>query len=242
MVSRITRAFAIFAGVCLPVIALMSATGGGEAGSPQDFVDEAKKLYALEETYFQKRMANEWQAIYDFQHPAYRQKISLEEFQFFDGRATIDYRKIAEQHVSGAYLLPSKEYIKQNPGKKDILGFPTPRIYRFVANPLVTIESQSINKISIGKNKKYAKVAYTLFGEEMLDPGLVRGILKFHVEIPLTDYWEKVEGRWVITVLKNPTSISGVTQYNFIPNNSDGWDEVEFVDIDAAALASSGEK
>lgn len=240
MVFRITRAFAIFASVYLS--ALVFTISDGEAGPPQDFVEEAKKLYALEETYFQKRMANEWQAIYDLQHPAYRQKISLEEFLFFDGRAMIDYREIAEQHVSGAYLLPSKESIKQNPGKKDMLGFPAPRKYQFVANPLVTIERQSINKISIGKNKKYAKVAYTLFGEEMLNPGLVRGIFKFHVEIPVTDYWEKAEGRWVITVLKKPVSISGVTQHNFLPNNSDGWDAVEFVDIDAAALAVSSKK
>ena len=80
-------------------------------------------------------------------------------------------------------------------------------------------------------------VEITLKGRERLNPALVRGDISFDMARPHIDYWEKVDGKWVITVLVDKTSISGAmkTLY-FIPNNNDAWVKKEYVHIDPASL------
>ena len=65
----------------------------------------------------------------------------------------------------------------------------------------------------------------------------MRGNFEFDAKYPLTDFWEKVDGEWVITLLSAPinTSGAGILKY-YVPNNKTGWEKTEFVEIDPADL------
>ena len=80
-------------------------------------------------------------------------------------------------------------------------------------------------------------VEITLKGRERLNPALVRGDISFDMARPHIDYWEKVDGKWVITVLVERSSISGgMKTLYFIPNNNDAWEKKEYIHIDPASL------
>ena len=60
-----------------------------------------------------------------------------------------------------------------------------------------------------------------LKGRERINPALVRELFEFDMTRPHVDFYEKVNGKWVITVLADSSSISGgiKTRY-YIPNNN----------------------
>ncbi len=205
---------------------------------PASFIKEAKALYNIEEDYFQKRIKSDWKALYDYQHPDYRNKVTFEEFEYFDGRAVIDYAKTSPLHVSGA---PGAglELIKKGMVKRDMLGYPVERKYRMFNDPLSVMKTYSIEKISISKNGKYAKAHYKADMESVLPPAIVRGHIPYKLNLAGEDYWEKIDGKWYITVLKKKLTISGVqTGHYYIPNNDDAWEKMEFVEIEASSLLS----
>jgi len=213
------------------------ASAGGQTAIPADFLDEAKKLHAVEMDYFQKCLASDWPGIYDYHHPRFKENISLAEFKFFQGRVVYNYRQVESQHVSGLRV-PSRDYIKNNPAKKDILGFPIPQKYQMFGDPLITPKSLTIDKIAISRDKRFAKVEGRVTGRQQLNPAIVRGHIEFPVDIPMVDFWEQVDGRWVITLLKDITHVSGNTRFYYIPNNNDGWKQMQFVEIDASLAAA----
>ncbi|MBC8286575.1 MAG: hypothetical protein H8E42_03780 [Nitrospinae bacterium] len=201
-----------------------------------DVLKEAKTLAKLEDDYFKKRLNNDLKGTYQYQHPVYKEKISLEEFLYFEGRLISEYREGGQAHISGG-MLPPMDYIKKNPSKRDALGFPRPSRYKWFVNPFITVKSYSLERISISEDGKYAMTEIMLEGTERLNPVLVRGNISFDMNRPHIDYWEKVDGKWVITVLVDNSSISGSrkTLY-FIPNNNDAWQKMEYVQIDSASL------
>jgi hypothetical protein len=205
-----------------------------------DLLREAGTLMEIERDYFQKRMAGDWQAIYDLQHPAFKKRITYEEFVFYDGRIAYDFWDWPINRMSGGALAPSKKFIQDNLEKKDMLGFPALRKYKMVSNPLVTVERGEIEKVSITKNGLFAKVESRYYGKEMLHPGIVRKIMLIPFEQTIVDYWEKVDGKWKITLLQDPIAISGNTFYHLIPHDADAWERMEFVEISAAEAVSGG--
>ena len=118
-----------------------------------------------------------------------------------------------------------------------LLGFPRPSYYKWFRNPFIKVQRYSLERISISEDGQYAMVKIVLKGRERLNPAQVRGDIQFDMIRPHVDYWEKVDGKWVITVLVDKTSISGAmkTLY-FIPNNNDAWVKKEYVHIDPASL------
>jgi hypothetical protein len=57
-------------------------------------------------------------------------------------------------------------------------------------------------------------------------------------QYPLTDYWEKVGGSWVITLLSAPVSRvsgAGILKY-YLPNNNSAWVKMDFVEINSDEL------
>jgi len=209
----------------------------GWTASQKTFLSEAGQLAALQKTYFQQRVQSDWKGMYALQHPEFQKKISFEEFQFFDGRVVYNYRDGASQHLSGG-MTPPLAFIKKNPGRKDALGNPQPRFYRWYPNPFITIDSYALEKISISENGKYAMVAVKLKGKEKLNTAMVRDNIEFDIAKPHVDYWEKVAGQWRITVLANPASISGGSKIPyFIPNSNAAWEKVKFIEIGADKLA-----
>ena len=184
------------------------------------------------------RINVDWEKMYNIQHPDFRKKISLDEMRYFEGWVASDYRKKAKQnaHISGAFV-PTLDFIKNNPEKRDPLGFPVPRRYKWSEDPFLKVKTYSIEKISISTNRKYAKVAVMIKGRQRLNPAVVRGNFEFDMQYRLTDFWEKVDGEWVITLLSAPinTSGTGVLKY-YVPNNKSGWGKAEFLEIDPADL------
>jgi hypothetical protein len=216
---------------------LLAAVSPKSWGQVSDEVlEEAKTLAKLEDDYFKKRLNNDLKGAYQYQHPAYKEKISLEEFLYFEGHLISEYRNGMQAHISGV-MIPPLEVIKKNPGKRDVLGFPRPSRYKWFANPFIVVKGYSLERISISEDGQYAMVEINLKGTERLNPALVRGDIKFDINRPHIDYWEKVNGKWVITVLIDNSSISGSNRtLYFIPNNHSAWQKMEYVQIDPASL------
>jgi hypothetical protein len=201
-----------------------------------EVLEEAKNLAKLENDYFKKRLDNDLKGAYQYQHPAYKEKISVEEFLYFEGRLILNYREGVQAHISGV-MIPTLEHIKKNTGKRDVLGFPRPSRFKWFVNPFINVKGYSLEQISISKDGKYAMTEIMLTGRERLNPALVRGNIAFDMHRTHIDYWEKVNGQWVITVLMDNSSISGSkkTLY-FIPNNNDAWKKMEYVQVDSSSL------
>ena len=204
--------------------------------------DEARVLSDREAQLFNARINIDWGKMHSFQHPDFRKKISVAEIEYFEGWASSDYREKAKQnaHISGSFV-PDLDYMKRNISKKDPLGFPVKRRYAWSGDPFLKITSYSIEKISISTDGKYAKVKVMLKGRQRLNPIVTRGKnYEFAAQYPDTDYWEKVNGNWVITLLSAPvnTSGAGIIKY-FVPNNKSGWGKAEFVEINPADLKVS---
>ncbi|MEC7640923.1 MAG: hypothetical protein VYC17_02095 [Nitrospinota bacterium] len=228
------RFFFILVGVLFLNVA--SSLANTQSKVPGDFLTEAKRLYTMEMDYFQKRLDSDWQGIYDYHHPTFKKNIPLVEFKFFQGRVVYNYRDVERQHVSGLRI-PSREYIKNNPAKKDILGFPIPVKFEYFGDPLLTPEKLSIKKFIISRDKQFAKVETQIKGKQKLNPAIIHGNKLISFNVKVIDYWEKVDGRWVITLLRDTISMSGVSKFYYIPNNNDHWEKMEFVSIDAYQAA-----
>jgi hypothetical protein len=79
-----------------------------------------------------------------------------------------------------------------------------------------------------------------LEGREKVNPAVARGLFQYDSKYTLTDYWEKVDGSWFITLLSKPVAISGVSVLNyFVPNDKSGWEKASFVEIDPKNLTGS---
>lgn len=232
--------FIIFAGMILGLVASQTDSAGAEV--PENFLAEAKKLAELEKKFFDDRLNNRWEALYALQHPAYRKSISIEEFRYYEGKVDHNYREKTKNHMSGL-MTPTLAHIKSNPPKTDALGFPIPRHYKWYVNPFVVVKDYIQGKISISKDGKYAIVEMTLTGRERLNTALVRDIFEFDFKRSYKEFWEKADGEWFITVLIDPSSISGAKGIYFIPNNNDAWGKMEFVEIEPESIVGpSGEK
>ena len=209
--------------------------------TPQ-LTEEARALFDREKQLFHARMNVDWEKMHSFQHPDFRKKISVLEMRYFEGWAASDYREKAKQnaHISGAYV-PSVDYMKKNVYKKDPLGFSVKRRYEWSGDPYITIKTFSLEKISISTDGKYAKLKVMLKGRQRLNPAVVRGgHYEFPAQYPKTDYWEKVNGNWVITLLSKPANLSGTGILKFfVPNNKSGWGKAEFVEINPLDLKLS---
>lgn len=228
----------------VPVLAFnfVFLNGEGRTDPGPDHLQVAKKLAGLEVDYFQKKIRKDWKGLYDYQHPDFKERVSIEEFQFFDGRVLYNYREEEMQHVSGG-LTPSLDFIKSNPEKKDVLGFPIPRKYRWFSNPFVTIKGYDLRRVSISENGNFAMVEVELRGTEQLNPAVVRDNIKFDVKKPHVDYWEKVDGVWKISLLADATSVSGgVKVHYFIPNSNAAWEKMKFTAYVPRPKATSEEK
>ena len=181
-------------------------------------------------------MAQEWEALYEFQHPEYRRNVSFKEYLYKEGRGDFTYRKKPLNHLSGG-LTPSVKAIRKNPQQKDVLGFPRPHHYRWFTTPFITVKSYHLEKVAITKDGNYAMVSFKLKGREQLNPALFRQRIEFDVEKPYTDYWEKVDGKWVITLLTHPASVSGGRIWYYIPNNHEGWAKMNFESVEAKDIS-----
>jgi hypothetical protein len=207
-------------------------------GITPQLIEEAKILFDRESQLLNARLSVNWNIQHSFQHPDFRKKISVAELEYFEGFVASDYREKSKKnaHISGSFV-PSLDYIKKNQYKKDPLGFPVTRRYKWSNDSYLKIKTYSLEKISISKDGKYAKVKMMLKGKQRLNPVLVRTNFEFDAQYPSIDYWEKINGNWVITLLSTPVNTSGTGILKFlVPNNKSGWGKAEFVELNPADL------
>ena len=195
---------------------------------------EAKELERIEKEYFNKRLQNDLKGTYQFQHPDFKKAISIEEFMYFEGSVVSGYRNKSMGHISGGP--PPLNWIKKNFTKKDVLGFPRKHHYKWFFNPFRKVKDYNLEKISISQDGKFAMVNIILTGRERINPALVREDVSFDFKRPYVDYWEKVDGKWVITVLANSSYVSGGKTVYFIPNNNEAWEKKDYIHIDTESL------
>ena len=195
---------------------------------------EAKELERIEKEYFNKRLQNDLKGTYQFQHPDFKKAISIEEFMYFEGSVVSGYRNKSMGHISGGP--PPLNWIKKNFTKKDVLGFPRKHRYKWFFNPFRKVKDYNLEKISISQDGKFAMVNIILTGRERINPALVREDVSFDFKRPYVDYWEKVDGKWVITVLANSSYVSGGKTVYFIPNNNEAWEKKDYIHIDTESL------
>ena len=227
--------------ICAIFFVGMVTSAQAEEIAQSQLIEEARVLAEREAILVNARIKSDWDKIYDFQHPNFKKKISIDEIQYLEGWAAYDYREQAKinSHISGMFT-PTVTFMKKNPNKLDPLGFPVARKYRWSKNPFIEIKRHTLVNISISKDGKYAKVKITLEGREKINPTLARGVYEFDSKHVFTDHWEKVNGSWFITLLSKPVAISGVSTLNyFVPNDKSGWGNSLFVEIDSKNLTGS---
>jgi hypothetical protein len=227
--------------ICAIFFVGMVTSAQAEEITKSQLIEEALVLAEREAILVNARLKNDWEKIHGFQHPNFRKKISIDEIRYLEGWAAYDYREQSKinAHISG-FFTPTLAYMKKNPNKKDPLGFPVPRRYRWSKNPFIEVKRHSLENISISKDGKYAKVKVMLEAKEKINPVLARGLIEYDSKHSLTDYWEKVDGSWFITLLSKPVAISGVSVLNyFVPNDKSGWEKTNFVEIDPKNLTGS---
>ena len=123
--------------------------------------EEAKILSDKEGQLFSARKKEDWGKIHGLQHPDFRKKVSADEIRYFEGWVASDYREKAKQnaHISGAFV-PTLDFIKKNPNKRDPLGFPVPRRYKWSDDPFLKIKAYSLEKVSISADGKYLSLIH----------------------------------------------------------------------------------
>jgi hypothetical protein len=195
--------------------------------------EEVVTILDREKQLINARLKLKWEEIHSFQHPDFRKKVSVDEIRYFEGWVASDYREKAKQnaHISGSFV-PTLDFIKRNPNKRDPLGFPVQRRYKWSEDPFLKINGYDYDKVFISTDGKYAKVRLMVKGKQRINPVIARGNFAFDAKYLLTDYWEKVDGEWVITLLTAPINSSGtgVLKY-YLPNDKSGWEKAQFVEI-----------
>ena len=220
------------------LLLLLIIPGMSFADISTNLINEAKKLYRVQEKYLKHCLANEFKAIYNYHHPHYKKKISFDEFLYFDGKIEFGYRDGLRASVSGGYSIAPMELILRNAGqRKDILGYPSLRKFQWTTNDLVDIKSFTIESISMTSDKNFAKITTRLNGKMTLPPGAVHAIMKIPYSQPYLDFWEKVDGQWVITILQDVSHVSGGrAKFYYIPKSQEVWNKKRFVKFSSSEL------
>lgn len=210
--------------------------------SKDTLLKEAQILYKTDSRYVDARLQNQWKIIYSFQHPEYRKAISFEEFQYFDGHVAINYRESNNfQHISGTPTHPSVEDIKKNPIKRNpFLDIPIPPTYQLIPRSLITITGHKIEKVFVDSSGTMGKATIRLKTVQSLPPFFKSPDLKIKRDIMYIDHWEKVNGKWVVAIMKRFPElqhVSGaVTKEHPVPKDISRWDTAHFTEFNPEDL------
>ena len=93
---QLKQRFTILIGVLLfSIISIQSVFAGNTISS--SLINEAIILSDKEGGLINARINVDWEKMYNFQHPDFRKKISLDEIRYFEGWVASDYRKKAKR-------------------------------------------------------------------------------------------------------------------------------------------------
>ncbi len=216
------------------VLAPFKGVDAGTRTTPN--AHDARELFQIEKQYMQDRLHSRWDEIYKRQHPDLKKRITRELFINRDGMAGYDTPDLLKSRKAGGLsILPPPSDVVTTP--RDPLGFPTSRKYRIIANPWVQIKKHRYDRVWLSPDGRYARVDVKLDVTERLPPHLFR----MDIVLPHTrehfDYWEKVDGKWVVALMVHRLSFSGaVIPVMFSPKKMDELDKIKWVEFDPAKL------
>lgn len=223
---------------------LISITITMGSQSADTLLKEAKLLFKADTQYLDARFNNKWEIIYSFQHPNYQKKISIEEFKYFNGHIAANYREDKYfQKISGYPTYPSVEGIKRNPFRKGPFDILIPPTYRLIPHALKQVKGHKLENVYINDSVTLGKVAIKLNIVESFPPFFRMPDAKMKYDIVYIDYWEKVDGKWVLALMKpfpeTKPHISGSKEKRYehpIPIDKFRWDNVQFTEFKVEEL------
>ncbi len=229
--SKIHLVLALAIGV---VLAPFKGFAGDTRTSPN--VNDARDLFKIEKQYFEERTQSRWDEIYKRQHPELKKRVTQELFINRDGMAGYDTVDLLQSRKAGGLsILPPPSDVVTTP--RDALGFPTSRKYRIIANPWVKIKKHRYDRVLISPDGRYARVDVKLDVDERLPPHLFRVDLVVPHTREHFDYWEKVDGNWVVALMVHRLSLSGgKIPVTFLPKKMDELDKIEWIEFDPKKL------
>ncbi|MBI4378734.1 MAG: hypothetical protein HY578_06540 [Nitrospinae bacterium] len=154
--------------------------------------ENIRKVYQNEQQYLKARVSNDLHLLYSFQHPEYKNIISLEKFLTTGGYPKLDYFSVTEQNQKPQVYIQFRQF-------------------HFILHDI------KIEKSFIDKDGRYAKFHIIHIMDIFLP--IARGI-PIRREMKSIDYWEKLDGNWFIlnkvrldpfahisgAITKNPTA------------------------------------
>lgn len=205
------------------------------AASPS-MQEEARRLLAIEEQYFQDRLQSNWQAIYNRQHTKFKKRVPFPYFVNTNGLTAYDSPGLLARPQWGgvAATKPTAGVVEIN---RDPLGLAAPPKYLIIPSPWVRIDRHRYAKLWISKDGKFAKVDVKLDVTERLPPHLFKIDMVFPHTRDHTDYWEKIDGQWQVALMVHKTSVSGGKfPMLFVPNALDRYNLMEWIPFDPKTL------
>ncbi len=219
--------------------ATLPFTGSAKGARSQPGIDDARELLKIERQYFEDRTASRWDEIYQVQHPRLKKRITRELFINRAGLVGFDTVDLLKSRRSGGLsIMPPPNDVVTTP--RDALGFPTTRSYRIIANPWVNIDEHHFNRVWISPEGRYARVDVKLDVTERLPSHLFRVDMVLPHTRDHFDYWEKVDGEWVVALMVHRVSISGSKiPVIFIPQQIEALDKIKWIGFDPEKLKTA---
>lgn len=204
--------------ILLPLFSLSCKTPlKSEVKSPQFKI--LSVIYQKELQYIKARVSNELDKLYSFQHPEYKSIISMDKFSSARGYIQIDYSSVTEQN-------------------------PNPRVYTPLRQFHSILHDIKVEKAFIDRDGKYVKF-HTIHIMSIFFP-FARGT-PVRREFKSVDYWERVNGEWVILNKVRPdpfTHISGAATKNPInlPEEKAEYIEIPIKEIESVFEEKKSQK
>ena len=176
-------------------------------------------VYQKELQYIKARVSNELDKLYSFQHHEYKSIISMDKFSSARGYIQLDYSSVTERN-------------------------PNPRVYTPLRQFHSILHDIKIEKAFIDRDGKYVKF-HTIHIMSIFFP-FARGT-PVRREFKSVDYWEGVNGEWVILNKVRPdpfTHISGAATKNPInlPEEKEEYIEIPIKEIESVFEEKKSQK
>jgi len=144
---------------------------------------DIKEVYQKELQYIKARVSNDFNTMYSFQHPEYKDIVTMDKFISSSGYIQLDYSSVTEQN-------------------------PKPQVYTPLRQFHTILHDIKIEKVFIDKDERYAKF-HTIHIMSIFFP-FARGT-PVRREFESAAYWEKVNREWVILNKVRPAPLSHIS-------------------------------
>ncbi|OGI08783.1 MAG: hypothetical protein A3F80_08875 [Candidatus Melainabacteria bacterium RIFCSPLOWO2_12_FULL_35_11] len=140
-------------------------------------------IYNKELQYLKAKVDNDFNSVYSFQHPEYKAIVTIDKFKASAGGLQLDYSSITEKNPNPQVYTPSSQFHS-------------------------ILHDIKVEKAFIDKDGRYAKF-HTVHVMSIFLP-IARGV-PVRREMKSIDYWERVNGEWVILNKVRPAPFAHIS-------------------------------